>query len=84
VGVLVDATDRLAVSGLMREIARDEVKRQPCWTEILAVGNQGFMESQTADLISAQDRNGADRRRHVGATRGGDSLLPKSGREKAF
>jgi hypothetical protein len=25
-------------------IARDEVKRQACWTESLAVGSQGFVE----------------------------------------
>jgi hypothetical protein len=31
-------------AGLRERIARDDVKRQACWTESLAVGSQGFVE----------------------------------------
>jgi putative transposase len=32
------------MASLAERIARDDVKRQPCWTESLAVGSQGFVE----------------------------------------
>jgi len=32
------------MAGLAERIARDDVKRQPCWTESLAVGSLGFVE----------------------------------------
>ena len=33
------------MASLAERIARDEVKRQTCWTESLAVGSQGFVET---------------------------------------
>jgi len=35
--------ENLAAS-LVEKIAQDEAKRQPCWTESLAVGSVGFLE----------------------------------------
>jgi hypothetical protein len=32
------------VASLAEKIAREEVKREPCWTENLAVGSRGFVE----------------------------------------
>ena len=32
------------IASLAEKIARDEVKREPCWTESLAVGSLGFLE----------------------------------------
>jgi len=32
------------IASLAERIARDEVKREPCWTESLAVGSLGFVE----------------------------------------
>ena len=32
------------IASLAEKIARDEVKREPCWTESLAVGSLGFVE----------------------------------------
>ena len=32
------------IASLAERIARDEVKREPCWTESLAVGSLGLVE----------------------------------------
>jgi putative transposase len=42
-GTIEEVRQHLTAS-LTERIARDEVKRQACWTESLAVGSQGFVE----------------------------------------
>ena len=45
-----DVRKNLAAS-LAERIARDDVKRQPCWTESLAVGSQGFVEKVKPQIL---------------------------------
>ena len=40
----VEDVQRNLIASLAERIARDEVKREPCWTESLAVGSLGFVE----------------------------------------
>lgn len=44
----------LAVS-LAERIARDEVEREPCWTESLAVGSVGFLEKVQGQILSRRE-----------------------------
>ena len=40
----VEEVRKNLIASLAERIARDEVKREPCWTESLAVGSLGFVE----------------------------------------
>ena len=40
----MEDVQRNLIASLAERIARDEVKREPCWTESLAVGSLGFVE----------------------------------------
>ena len=40
----LDAVRQNLEATLKETIARDEMKREPCWTESLAVGSQAFVE----------------------------------------
>ena len=40
---------------LAERIAREEVKREPCWTESLAVGSVGFLEKVQGQILSRRE-----------------------------
>jgi len=40
----VEEVRKNLIASLAERIARDKVKREPCWTESLAVGSLGFVE----------------------------------------
>jgi putative transposase len=42
-------------ASLTERIARDEVKREPCWTESLAVGGLGFVEKVKPLILSRRE-----------------------------
>jgi len=50
-GSLEDVRKNLEAS-LAEKIARDQVKREPCWTESLAVGSSGFVEKIRPLILS--------------------------------
>ena len=39
-------------ASLAERMARDQVKREPCWTESLAVGSSGFLEEIRPLILS--------------------------------
>lgn len=53
-GTLAEVQKRLAES-LAEIIARDEMKREPCWTESIAVGSMGFVEQARPRAIMRRD-----------------------------
>ncbi len=70
VHLLLDAEERMQISGLMRTVAgefaraynrrknrmnAEQFKREPCWTEGLAVGSAGFLERIRPLILSRQE-----------------------------
>ena len=52
--------DRAAVqksleASLTEALARDEVRREPCWTESLVVGSPGFVKRMQPLIVSRQE-----------------------------
>jgi hypothetical protein len=39
-------------ASVAERMARDQLKREPCWTESLAVGSSGFLEKIRALILS--------------------------------
>jgi putative transposase len=66
-------------AALAEAIARDQVKREPLWTESLAVGSAG---NSAADPLPEGDRSDPDSRAVYGLAGSPRSLRAESGAEK--
>jgi len=51
----VEEVRKNLIASLSEKIARDEVKREPCWTSSLAVGSVGFLEKVKPLILSRRE-----------------------------
>jgi putative transposase len=51
----LEAVRRNLEASLAEALAREQVRREPCWTESLAVGSAGFVEAVKPLILSRQE-----------------------------
>ena len=51
----LEAVRRNLEASLAEALAREQVRREPCWTESLAVGSAGFLEEVKPLILSRQE-----------------------------